>query len=86
MDPRTVEVPRLVGTAEIAALLGLSTQRIWQLADESRKGISRRGRDPFPLPAQTLDMGAVWALDDVLYWAMLTGRTVDPEVLAKLES
>lgn len=53
-------VPELMGTAEIAALLGVSRQRVLQLLSE---------RDDFPRPAAVLTMGKVWAADDIRRWA-----------------
>lgn len=54
-----IDVEQLVGAAEIAALLGVSRQRVTQLT----------GRQDFPAPVQTLAMGKVWLLDDVREWA-----------------
>ena len=58
-------MPPLVGTAEIAVLLGVSRQRVLQLLDEG-KG--------FPPPSQVLKMGNVWAEADVVEWAEKSGR------------
>ncbi|GIF04636.1 helix-turn-helix transcriptional regulator [Actinoplanes siamensis] len=49
---------RLVGAREIAVRLGLSRQRIQQLAD----------RDDFPVPFQELTMGRVWWAHEVEEW------------------
>ncbi|AEV84388.1 hypothetical protein ACWT_3365 [Actinoplanes sp. SE50] len=49
---------RLVGAREIAIRLGLSRQRIQQLAD----------RDDFPAPFQELKMGRVWWAHQVEEW------------------
>lgn len=52
-------VGTLMGTAEIADYLGVSRQRVQQLA----------GRPDFPKPVDTLAMGNVWARDDIERWA-----------------
>lgn len=49
----------LMGTAEIAALLGVSRQRVLVLA---------KHRD-FPAPLAVLSMGKVWRASDVRTWA-----------------
>jgi hypothetical protein len=61
-----VNTPELVGATEIAALLGVTRQRVQQLA---------AGPD-FPAPVADLTMGKVWVLDDVRAWADRTGRTL----------
>lgn len=53
------EAPDLIGTAEVAALLGVTVHRVDQL---------RRSRD-FPPPAITLARGAAWYREDVKAWA-----------------
>ncbi len=57
-------VRELVGVAEIAELLGMSRQRVHQLAK----------RDDFPRPIAVLSAGAVWERRDVEKWARQTGR------------
>jgi prophage regulatory protein len=55
----------LVGIAEIAEMLGLTTQRIDQLAR----------RDPtFPKPLAELSAGRIWARGDIVSWAKSVGR------------
>lgn len=54
----------LVSTAEIADLLGLTRQRVQQLAKAPG----------FPEPAAVLRMGSVWHLADVRAWAQAAGR------------
>lgn len=57
---------QLVGTAEIAARLGLKnpeTVHDW-----------RRRHDDFPAPVARLRIGYVWNWPDVLRWAKTTGR------------
>lgn len=49
----------LMGTAEIAALLGVSRQRVLKLAE----------RDDFPRPLAVLSMGKVWRGSQVRQWA-----------------
>ncbi|MGH9111591.1 MAG: helix-turn-helix transcriptional regulator [Acidimicrobiales bacterium] len=54
----------LVSTPEIAALLGVSRQRVDQLT-----------RTPgFPEPTASLAIGRVWERSDVEAWARETGR------------
>lgn len=48
----------LMGAAEIADYLGVSRQRVQQLAT----------RADFPAPADTLSMGKVWYREDVEKW------------------
>jgi prophage regulatory protein len=50
--------PRLVGAHEIRDLLGVSRQRVYQMA----------ARSDFPRPVATLAQGKVWAADDVEAW------------------
>jgi predicted DNA-binding transcriptional regulator AlpA len=57
-------VHHLVGTIEIAELLGVSRQRVDQLAR----------RDDFPAPEAALASGRVWKRADVERWAKKTGR------------
>lgn len=54
----------LVGVTEIAAMLGVTTQRVSQLV-----------RTPaFPEPAARLAAGLIWDRADVEQWARETGR------------
>jgi predicted DNA-binding transcriptional regulator AlpA len=63
-------VHHLVGAAEIARLLGVSRQRVQQLASEP----------DFPQPDAVLAMGKVWRKADILEWARAAGRiTGEPE-------
>ena len=55
----------LVGVAEVAAMLGLTTQRIDQLAR----------RDPdFPAPVAELAAGRIWSRAEIVTWARNAGR------------
>jgi predicted DNA-binding transcriptional regulator AlpA len=54
----------LVGSAEIAAMLDVSRQRVQQLIS----------REDFPEPEVVLAMGKVWKRADVLAWAKAHGR------------
>jgi predicted DNA-binding transcriptional regulator AlpA len=54
----------LLGPHELAALLGVSRQRAYQLA----------ARPDFPAPAATLAIGRVWLLADVIAWGRARGR------------
>jgi predicted DNA-binding transcriptional regulator AlpA len=54
----------LMGIAEIADLLGVSTQRVDQLA-----------RQPgFPQPVAELKAGRIWRREEVVGWARTSGR------------
>lgn len=56
----------LVGPHEIARMLGVSRQRVNQLAN-----------DPgFPEPLAVLAMGKVWLRRDIVRWAREHGRTI----------
>ncbi len=50
----------LMGTAEVAAVLGVSRQRVLQLLNE---------QDEFPKPVALLRMGKVWHGPEVRAWA-----------------
>lgn len=68
----------LVGQWEIAQLLGLSRQRVSQLARERN----------FPLPAADLHGMQVWCTDDIVEWAEKTGRKIvadDADASATIE-
>jgi prophage regulatory protein len=54
----------LVGLTEIAERLGVSAQRVDQLAR----------RDDFPEPVAVLAAGRIWRLGDIEDWAKSTGR------------
>ena len=54
----------LMGTAEVATLLGVSRTRVGQLAQ----------RDDFPAPVARLAAGPVWESADIERWARATGR------------
>jgi len=59
----------LVGVAEVAAMLDLTTQRVDQLAR----------RDPtFPAPVAELAAGRIWSCVDIVSWARSVGR-LDPD-------
>ena len=61
------DVAELLGLTEVAALVGISRQRVLQLI----------GTDPdFPAPAETLARGRVWRRGDIVKWARLTGREI----------
>jgi predicted DNA-binding transcriptional regulator AlpA len=55
----------LVGPAEIGTMLGITRQRVHQLALED---------DTFPEPEATLATGRVWTREAVEAWAKATGR------------
>lgn len=54
----------LVGTAEIADLLGVTRQRAWQITAEGG----------FPAPVAVLSAGKFWRKSDVERWAHEQGR------------
>lgn len=54
----------LMGTSEIATLLGVSKQRVTALA----------ARPDFPAPVATLAMGKVWRSADIIEWAKASDR------------
>jgi predicted DNA-binding transcriptional regulator AlpA len=54
----------LMGATEIAELLGVTRQRVQQLAK----------MDGFPDPYDVLTMGAIWLRADIEAWARETGR------------
>jgi len=57
----------LVGSAEIAEMLGVVRQYIHQLQQE----------DPtFPKPVATLSAGRIWDRADIVEWARATGRAI----------
>ncbi|WP_436521428.1 helix-turn-helix transcriptional regulator [Actinoplanes sp. HUAS TT8] len=58
MSRDTGGLPQLMGTGEIGKRLGLSRQRIQQLADTA----------DFPEPFQELGMGRVWLRPEVEAW------------------
>ena len=49
---------RLVGAHEIRELLGVTRQRVYQIASG----------DSFPSPVATLAQGKLWLVDDVQAW------------------
>jgi prophage regulatory protein len=49
---------RLVGAHEIRKMLGVSRQRVYQLAE----------RSDFPNPIATLAQGKIWRVDDIEAW------------------
>lgn len=56
----------LAGAAEIAKMLGVSRQRVFQLTS----------RPTFPAPVATLAMGKVWRAGDVIEWAKDSQREI----------
>lgn len=62
-------VEHLVSRKEIAELLGVSQQRVYQLLRHA----------DFPEPAADLAIGKVWKRSDILAWARRTGRLDDPD-------
>jgi predicted DNA-binding transcriptional regulator AlpA len=58
-------VDDLVGITEIAELLRVSRQRVYQLLESD---------DSFPQPVAVISAGRIWRRADVEAWARLTGR------------
>jgi prophage regulatory protein len=56
---------RLVGAREIRDLLGVSRQRVYQLA----------GRPDFPSPVATLAQGKIWLVNDIEAWIGINRTT-----------
>jgi predicted DNA-binding transcriptional regulator AlpA len=56
----------LVGLTEIAGMLGVSPQRVDQLA----------ATEAFPEPVADLAAGRVWKRADIEKWAKATGREI----------
>jgi prophage regulatory protein len=52
--------PELLGASDVARLLGVSRQRVYQLLEE---------REDFPRPAAELARGALWRRHEVEAWA-----------------
>lgn len=61
-------LPPLVAAHEIAQMLGVSRQRVSQLA----------ATNGFPDPAAILMVGRIWLREDIEEWAAATGRTIEP--------
>lgn len=59
-------LPPLVAAHEIAQMLGVSRQRVSQLATS----------EGFPTPAANLTVGRIWLREDIEDWATATGRTI----------
>lgn len=62
--PIVSDVEDWVGSAEIAAMFGVSRQRAYQLTS----------RPDFPEPMIRLKAGAVWVTAEVVAWAEKRGR------------
>ncbi len=56
----------LVGVAEVADMLGLTRQRVHQLAQDENAD--------FPKPAAVLSAGVIWERKSVEEWAKRSGR------------
>lgn len=69
LTPNLSLVEKWVGSAEIAAMFGISRQRVYQLTS----------RPDFPEPMVRLKAGAVWVTADVLAWAQARGREVSED-------
>lgn len=59
-------VPPLVAANEIGDMLGVSRQRVTQLA----------ATESFPAPVAVLSVGRIWLREDIVAWAQQTGRTI----------
>ena len=65
-----------IGPREVAAMLGISRQRLTQL---------RSDHADFPAPWVTLGTGAIWRDSDVSAWADAHGRKVEPHDIVPSE-
>ena len=72
----TISPMRLLGAAELGALLDVSRGRVTQLT----------GKPWFPEPVTRLRMGAVWEIADIERMAAETGRTLNYEALDQLSA
>jgi hypothetical protein len=64
--PRVQDTSQLVGVAEIAAVLRVPKQTVWNW----------KSRDAsFPPPLQKLRMGPVWRLGPIMRWYSLRSRS-----------
>ena len=70
----TINAERLLGAAELGALLGVSRARVTQLMAKSW----------FPEPVARLKLGGIWELADIERMAAETGRTLNYDALAAL--
>lgn len=59
----------LVGVAEVAAMLGVSRQRVNKIVKED---------ESFPRPEAELAAGRIWRRDDIEQWARSRGRMIRP--------
>ncbi len=59
-DEPEEETPVLLGASDVARLLGVSRQRVYQLLGE---------REDFPRPKVRLSRGSLWRRDEVEAWA-----------------
>lgn len=64
MDANLTGVHHLVGVAEIAEMLGVTRQRVFQLTK----------LEGFPEPTALLSAGTIWERETVEKWARETGR------------
>ncbi|HUP86062.1 MAG TPA: LuxR C-terminal-related transcriptional regulator [Acidimicrobiales bacterium] len=64
----------LVGAAEVAALLGVSRQRVSQLS----------AAQDFPVPQAELASGRIWARDEVEEWIRARGRQREMPMVPEL--
>lgn len=63
------DVPPLVAANEIGDMLGVSRQRVTQLATSAG----------FPTPVAVLSVGRIWLREDIVAWAERTGRTLSDD-------
>ena len=59
-----MNLPALAAAHEIGRMLGVSRQRVTQLAATS----------DFPAPVAVLSVGRIWLREDIEAWAARTGR------------
>ena len=66
----------VVGPQELALLLNVNRQRVYQLSQ----------KDGFPAPMAELAMGKIWWLHDIQAWAEQKGRILNSDALAALQA
>ena len=67
MDPTHIG-PEVVAIAEMAQMLGVGTNRTWQLTKHP----------DFPAPIAELSVGRIWRTSEIQRWCERHGRTVHP--------
>lgn len=69
MTGDTIDIPPLAGVHEVAAILGVSRQRVSQLVRE---------HPLFPAPVSQLGCGPIWLMGDIVEFAKIPRRPGRP--------